>query len=640
MIKRFLLLSAVVFGFGASAQSTHTVIKGDTPYNISKKYGLSINELYRLNPSVVEGTIKLGDVLTVTRGSSQNSAQSTTGASTGVIVLQPKQTIYGITKTYRISEADLRKLNPELDSHMKIGDKVVLPLENIRKYGPESAVVVSEANVNTVKPTAPEEVSDLLQGQERYEVQPRDNYYRITRKFKLSQAELFSLNPGLESKGLQPGDFLVVSTRSKSSDDSVAMTELEPAVSESIPVSTVNREDVLEESGDYLTYTVRSGDTVFGILNEFKITLDQLLSLNPSLSGGLKAGMVLKIKSIDSQYVKKSGDQLNVVLMLPFGFDAGDSKYRSLASDFLSGAKLAIERSAAGGQKLNINIVDSGNDTSFKNSLSQIQKENTDLIIGPFFKSGIVEVLDYVGSSKIPVVAPFANTEDLYGHSNLIIVETKEDIYADRIVEEAEKVFSNQKVYIVADSDKTQANRVKAGLEKSLKNASISIVTSVADIVSETNMMTGQPTPVIAILASNNDSLGKAFGERMIQMSNEIKGNRAFSLYYHSIFESQMDALSQANLVYLMDRKVNMEGKFEKEILAAYQTKYCKSPSRYAIIGFDVVNDILSRENKNGEVFKQIDKVQTQLATKFEYVRAKRNGAYINTGYRVVRLVP
>lgn len=640
MIKRFLLLSAVVFGFGASAQDTHIVIKGDTPYNISKKYGLSINELYRLNPSVVEGTIKLGDVLTVTRGSSQNSVQSRTGATTGVIVLQPKQTIYGITKTYRISEADLRKLNPELDSHMKIGDKVVLPLENIRKYGTESAVVASESNVNTTQPSAPEEVSDLLQGQERYEVQPRDNYYRITRKFKLTQAELFSLNPGLESKGLQPGDFLVVSTSSKSSGDSIPMTELEPAVSESVPVTTVNREDALEESDDYLTYTVRSGDTVFGILNEFKITLDQLLSLNPSLSGGLKAGMVLKIKSIDPQYVKKAGDQLNVVLMLPFGFDAGDSKYRSLASDFFSGAKLAIERSAAGGQKLNINVVDSGNDASFKNSLSQIQKENTDLIIGPFFKSGIVEVLDYVGSSKIPVVAPFANTEDLYGHSNLIIVETKEDIYADRIVEEAVKVYSNQKVYIVADSDKTQANRVKAGLEKSLRNASISIVTSVADIVSETNMMTGQPTPVIAILASNNDSLGKAFGERMIQMSKEIKGNRAFSLYYNSIFESQMDALSQANLVYLMDRKVNMEGEFEKEILAAYETKYCKSPSRYAIIGFDVVNDILSRENKNGEVFKQIDKVQTQLATKFEYVRAKRNGAYINTGYRVVRLVP
>ena len=89
-----------------------------------------------------------------------------------------------------------------------------------------------------------------------------------------------------------------------------------------------------------------------------------------------------------------------------------------------------------------------------------------------------------------------------------------------------------------------------------------------------------------------------------------------------------------------MDRKINTEGSFEKEILGDYKEKYCKTPSKYAVIGFDVVNDILTRENKKGEVFKQIGKVQTQLATKFEYVRAKKNGAYINTGYRVVRLEP
>jgi len=32
--------------------------------------------------------------------------------------------------------------------------------------------------------------------------------------------------------------------------------------------------------------------------------------------------------------------------------------------------------------------------------------------------------------------------------------------------------------------------------------------------------------------------------------------------------------------------------------------------------------------------------VQTQLATKFEFVKSKANGAYVNTGLRVVRLTP
>ena len=77
------------------------------------------------------------------------------------------------------------------------------------------------------------------------------------------------------------------------------------------------------------TYTVQDGDTVFGILNKYNITLDELLTLNPKLSDGLKPGMILKVKKLESAYIKKSGDALNVVLMLPFGFDDGDSKYRT-----------------------------------------------------------------------------------------------------------------------------------------------------------------------------------------------------------------------------------------------------------------------------------------------------------------------
>ncbi len=87
-----------------------------------------------------------------------------------------------------------------------------------------------------------------------------------------------------------------------------------------------------------------------------------------------------------------------------------------------------------------------------------------------------------------------------------------------------------------------------------------------------------------------------------------------------------------------MDRKINSEGSFEKEVLAAYKAKYCKTPSKYAVVGFDIVNDMLSRENKKGEIFKQMGQTQTQLATKFEFQRIKPNGAYVNVGYRVVRL--
>ena len=172
-----------------------------------------------------------------------------------------------------------------------------------------------------------------------------------------------------------------------------------------------------------------------------------------------------------------------------------------------------------------------------------------------------------------------------------------------------------------------------------MKNANVLVVKSAADIQPDQNMMTGKPAPVIAILANKSDDVGDSFGNRMIALSKEVDGLKSFSMYYSPIFEKKVDELSQSNLVYLMDRKIDTEGSFEKEILADYQKKYCKTPSKYAVIGFDVMNDMLSRENKKGEIFKKMTKVQTQLATKFEFEKTK-TGAYVNKGYRVVRLIP
>lgn len=645
MIKKFFIIAGLTAIAGLSAQKTHTVVKGDNPYNIAKRYGMTVDDLVKLNPNSKDGKVSIGDVLVINKsGGSTASVQpkaTSSSAKLGKIILLPKQTIYGITKQYQITEADLRALNPNLDSNMKIGDEVTLPLTNIQKFGgaQQEVVVINKpvevsTPTETVTPADRTNIAITIADENSYTIQAKDNYYKLSRKFNLNQKELFALNPGLEEKGLQPGDIITV--KGMASSEPVKSQPTSTTVSQTSATPTYSTTSV---GDDYVTYTVQEGDTVFGLLNRFGITLDGLLSLNPNLSQGLKAGMVLKIKKLDSAYVKKSGDALNVVLMLPFGFDSGDSKYRNLSLDFLAGAKLAIERNAKKGQSLDIKVIDAGNEKSFKNSLTQINKDNTDLIIGPFFKSSVLEVLDYVKESKIPVVAPFANSDDLLTHQNLIIIETNDYIYADRIVKEVKDAFSEQKIYIVTDADQTFAKYLETNLKKNLKNANVLVVKSATDIQPDQNMMTGKPAPVIAILANKSDDAGDAFANRMIALSKEVDGLKSFSMYYSPVFERKVDELSQSNLVYLMDRKVDTEGSFEKEILADYQKKYCKSPSKYAVIGFDVVNDMLSRENKKGEIFKQMTKVQTQLATKFEFEKTK-TGAYVNKGYRVVRLIP
>jgi len=664
MIKKIFILSGLIGFLGLSAQKTHTVAPKETPYGISKQYGLTIDELYRMNPSAKENGLKIGDVIVVSKngGNAKPTASVSAPATslaksgkTGTITLQPKQTIYGITKQYQISEADLRKLNPELDSHTKIGDKITLPLDNIQKFGSSAPATVVQTTTALEKPAEVKPVNKIettSSDKDLYVVQTKDNYYKISRQFNLTQKQLFALNPGLESAGLKPGEAIRISgsDTAVSSSQSIKVEDNSQSNTSSVPVTKTTTQTTVSEpvktssvatssEDDFVTYTVQSGDTMFSIMNRFNVTLDQLISLNPNLVDGLKAGMTLKIKKQDPMYSKKAGDVLSVVLMLPFGFDANDAKYRTMSMDFLTGAKLAAERNATSGQKLDIKVVDAGNEITFKNSLSQINPDNTDLIVGPFFKSSVLEVLRFVNDKKIPVVAPFANSEDLFDYSNLIIIETENSVYSDRIVKEVGQVYQDQKIYIVADSSKANANAIKAGLEKSLSKANVVIVNSPNDIKLENNMMTGQSVPVIAVLADDDESAGAAFASKVIALGKQTEGVKAFSMFYSPSFEKNVDDLSKASLVYLMDRKINYDGDFEKEILAAYKAKYCKTPSKYAVIGFDVMNDMLTRENKKGEIFKQIGKSQTQLATKFEFVKAKPNGAYINNGYRVVRLM-
>src|SRR5690606_1602904 len=271
MIRNIFVISGLIAFSALNAQKIHTVVKGDNPYNISKKYGLSIDDLYRLNPKVQDGKIAIGEVLVVNKstvsvqtGASKTSASaSKTQAEIGKIVLQPKQTVYGITKQYRISETDLRALNPNLDSHMKIGDEVWLPAESIAKYG-AGQVNVAE---NNPAPTAVVSAVEVNGTSERYQIQEKDNYYKLTRKFNVTQKELFALNPGLEDKGLQPGETILIKGAANGTGGTKAGSTATQVV-DTMPPNTYSTTSV---SDDYVTYTVQSGDTVFGILNKFGI---------------------------------------------------------------------------------------------------------------------------------------------------------------------------------------------------------------------------------------------------------------------------------------------------------------------------------------------------------------------------------
>ena len=652
MKKIFLTILGTAFAVLSGQQKKHTVVAKENPTTIAKKYGVSVDELIKQNPKIKDGKIDIGDVLiipnkqkntqkTEEKKEEKKPAEKKSNQKLGKIYLQPKQTIYGITRQYKISEEELRKLNPNLESHMKVGEALVLPEDKIRKYGDKAA---QQEVVDTPKKDREEEkkTQKLASEDGAYVVQPKDTYYGITRKFNISQSELFALNSGLEQRGLRSGDVIIV--KNTTSSKNVATTTKETSEKNTKPKEekNISPKEVKTKTysvEEYVTHEVKKGESAFGIVNKYNITYDQLAEMNGGLPNGIKQGMVLNIKKVNRQYVKADDDVFSIALILPFGFDTNDTKYRTLSADFLIGAKLAAQRGMRDGKKVSINVIDAENENSFKNNLAQINKTNTDLIIGPFFKSNVVEVLEYVKNEKIPVVAPFAHTEDLYKYNNLVIVEPGNRVYAERIVREVKNAHSKEKVFIVGEENDPEVIFLKEQLTKELSKTEIVVVSSPSGIELEQNMVTGQSLPAVVILANDNSTVGAGFAKKMIELAKQTDGIKAFSMYYHPDFEKNVDPLSKANLVYLMDRKINTDGDFEKEVLAEFKKEYCRTPSKYTIIGFDVVSDMLARESK-GEVLRNMSKVQTQLATKFEYIRTKRNGAFVNTGFRVVRLVP
>ena len=656
MKKIFLTILGTAFAVLSGQQKKHTVVAKENPTTIAKKYGVSVDELIKQNPKIKDGKIDIGDVLIIPnkqkntqkteekkeeKKEDKKSTEKKSNQKLGKIYLQPKQTIYGITRQYKISEEELRRLNPNLESHMKVGEALVLPEDKIRKYGDKAA---QQEVVDTPKKDREEEKKNQMLASEdgAYVVQPKDTYYGITRKFNISQSELFALNSGLEQRGLRSGDVIIVKNTASSKNAATTTKETsekntKPKEEKNTPPKEVKTKTYSVE--EYVTHEVKKGESAFGIVNKYNITYDQLAEMNGGLPNGIKQGMVLNIKKVNRQYVKADDDVFSIALILPFGFDTNDTKYRTLSADFLIGAKLAAQRGMRDGKKVSINVIDAENENSFKNNLAQINKTNTDLIIGPFFKSNVIEVLEYVKNEKIPVVAPFAHTEEMYKYNNLVIVEPGNRVYAERIVREVKNAHSKEKVFIVGEENNPEVIFLKEQLAKELSKTEIAVVSSPSGIELEQNMVTGQSLPAVVILANDNNAVGAGFAKKIIELAKQTEGIKAFSMYYHPDFEKNVDPLSKANLVYLTDRKINTDGDFEKEVLAEFKKEYCRTPSKYTIIGFDVVSDMLARESK-GEVLRNMSKVQTQLATKFEYIRNKKNGAFVNTGFRVVRLVP
>ena len=160
----------------------HTVEQGQNVYRISIMYHISEEDIYRLNPTSRE-YIKVGEILKIPQ-------KETFDASTAEDMyiyhtIQPKETIYGVSKTYNITAEQLTNANPGLTIQTFAAGKTIrIPAIQIQ------ALPVIEKRMVT------KEIE--------YTVKRRETMFSLTRNFKITSEQLIQLNPALKN-GLKAG---------------------------------------------------------------------------------------------------------------------------------------------------------------------------------------------------------------------------------------------------------------------------------------------------------------------------------------------------------------------------------------------------------------------------------------------------
>lgn len=110
------------------AATTYSVAKGDTLYGISRKFGISVDELKALN-GLSSNNLNVGQVLQVSKTVAASpppvqSARPQTGTATYTVVAG--DTLYGISRKTGTSVDDLRSLNGLTTNNLNIGQVLTI----------------------------------------------------------------------------------------------------------------------------------------------------------------------------------------------------------------------------------------------------------------------------------------------------------------------------------------------------------------------------------------------------------------------------------------------------------------------------------------------------------------------------------
>ena len=107
----------------------HKVQKGENLYMLSKKYEISIDQIQNYNPQLIKRGLKKRMQLRIPVYSLVKEKNKDLDNTIKYLV-KPKDTKWRIAYTYGISVDELEKLNPSIKNELRYDQEIILPNQN------------------------------------------------------------------------------------------------------------------------------------------------------------------------------------------------------------------------------------------------------------------------------------------------------------------------------------------------------------------------------------------------------------------------------------------------------------------------------------------------------------------------------
>ena len=632
-MKRFLTLTALLCITLSFAQQKHTASNYESIESIAKIYRFSPADILKLNPGVKEGIQKGVTINIPTSKVKHYSTQRPVGFTSHLV--KSGETFFGLSQKYNISIDDLKRYNLDLYTReLQENERITIPLFN---------------KTNDM-------VQKGVQGQKRYVVKPQETLWKIAKNHNVSVEELERINKkekGFNANNLKEGQEIWVPASAVDSSEPEVPTR-----------PTTNKELVL--------YLIEKGEGFYSLERKFGLSQSDIVKLNPTMKDGLKNDAQIWIPKENYDRYKntaftstpnydfensnntlRSASSPNNVkeisYILPFKVaDIGatnkaaalkarltDNKITPVATDFYSGALIALDSLQKMGYKFKVNVYDSEGDIKKITSNANIQ--NSQVVIGPFTTKSFNAVAELITNNKTAVLAPLAN-KNIVLNPNVYQTLPSDEVQQNQMINYLNKNYSDENMIILADS-KNIGLRDK--LERAFPNAKVVTEMSANGFANALNYSKEN-----VVLLQSNDIGYVSLAVRLLHNALKVKKNNAHpkiilaTVERGNVFDSNSLSNNQLSDLHFTYPTVNKYSNGSDSFSVRYQKTYGILPNKYAIRGFDLTMDAVLRLGVSGNLNSTNTRIgeTSFLENKFAYLKnSYKGGGYENQGVYIVQ---